>query len=137
MRVLVDTSMWADFFNGHETEETAALAEYIASDVDIATCGLVVAEFFQGLTSARSVASLRSHFDAMLYFAPREPATYHAAAELYRGLRRRGITVRSTVDSIIARLAEENDAALLSRDADIQRILDSDLCEVRPAPRIG
>jgi predicted nucleic acid-binding protein len=137
VKVLVDTSVWADFFNGQDNEETRALSEYIASDVDIATCGLVVAEFFQGLTSARSVASLRPHFDAMLYFSPDEPATYHAAAELYRNLRRRGVTVRSTVDCLLARLAEENDAAVLARDRDVRHILESGLCDVMAAPRIG
>jgi len=136
MKVLVDTSVWADFFNDHDSAEARALAAYIAADADIATCGVVVAEFFQGLRRPRSAESLRPYFEAMLYLEPSEPDTYFAAADLFRSLRRRGITVRSMVDCLIARIAEENGASVLARDRDLHLILDSGCCETTAAPLI-
>jgi len=55
---------------------------------------------------------------------------YLRAAALYQGLRERGKTVRSTVDCIIAALAEENDCSVLARDRDMDVILESGLVRV-------
>jgi predicted nucleic acid-binding protein len=51
VKVLVDTSAWADFLNGHSTAEREALRELITGEDDLFTCGVVVAEVFQGLPS--------------------------------------------------------------------------------------
>lgn len=48
-------------------------------------------------------------------------------AEVYRSLRARGLTVRSTIDCLIAVLAEENGAVVLARDRDMKTILESGL----------
>lgn len=134
MRVLVDTSVWVDFFNGHDSREATSLARYIESDADICTCGIVLAEFFQGLRKASSIARLRSYFEAMLYFRPSEPGTYFAAADLYRRLRAGGVTVRSMPDCLIACVAAEGGAAVLAKDKDLTRILRSGLTAARSAP---
>jgi predicted nucleic acid-binding protein len=68
---------------------------------------------------------------------PKEPPGIHLylrAAELYRALRERGRTVRSTVDCIIAAIAEESGAELLARDRDMDAILDSGLLKVQRWP---
>jgi hypothetical protein len=70
----------------------------------------------------------------MEWLTPREPETYLEAADLYRRLRSRGVTIRSTIDCIIAKLAEENDALLLSKDRDLQIIVDSGLLDLRTLP---
>lgn len=134
MRILVDTSVWADFFNGTPTEETALLARLIEDEVEIVTCGVVIAEFFQGIRRSKSRAVLEAQFRDMECLSPSEPETYFASAELYRDLRSKGITVRSTIDCLIVRLAAEHGTLLLSSDSDIHRILDSGLVPVRPAP---
>ncbi len=133
MRVLVDTSVWADFTNGHPSAEAEFLAELIDAEEDIVTCGVIVAEFLQGLRSQRTFRQYRDHLRDMDWLTPSEPDTYEAAAELFRKLRRRGITVRSTIDCLIARLAHEHGCALLSRDRDLHNILSSGLVEV-PTP---
>src|SRR4051812_45329575 len=108
MKVLVDTSCWIDFFNGHDSPEAEAIAALIDARADVATCGVIVAEFFQGLREQRAVTRLEPYFRELTMLVPREPATYFSAAHLYRSLRRRGVTIRSTIDCLIARLAEEN-----------------------------
>jgi predicted nucleic acid-binding protein len=134
VRVLVDTSVWADFVNGRSTPETDYLASLIRQEEDIVTCGVVVAEFLQGLRTSKSVARFAEHFRDMLWLSPEEPHSYEQAAAHYRSLRRRGITVRSTIDCLIACLAQANGCALLSSDRDMRFILDSGLVKI---PRIN
>ena len=56
------------------------------------------------------------------------------AGGLYRKLRSKVLPIRSTIDCIIAKLAEENDALLLSKDRDLQIIIDSQLLDLRTLP---
>jgi predicted nucleic acid-binding protein len=135
VKVLVDTSVWADFFNEHASPEAAALAKYLESEAEIATCGVVLAEFFQGLRSA-SIATLEPYFRDMELLVPSEPDSYFAAASLFRQLRHRGITVRSMVDCLIVQLAAEHDALLLAKDRDMALILDSGLSRASAAPLV-
>jgi predicted nucleic acid-binding protein len=65
---------------------------------------------------------------------PQEPETYLAAADLYRHLLAKGLTIRSTIDCMVARLAEENDVLLLSKNRDLQIIVDSRLLDLRVLP---
>lgn len=134
MKVLVDTSVWIDFFNGFDSPEALALTGLLEADADIVTCGVVIAEFFQGLTSNQSRRQLEPYFRDMRYLEARAPDTWLAAADLYRGLRERGITIRSMPDCVIAQLAAESDGVVLSRDRDLRAILASDLCGARAFP---
>ena len=134
MRVLVDTSVWVDFVNGHPSPEAQALEQLVRDEADILTCGVVVAEFLQGIRERDSLAQLKRHFRDMEWLTPGEPETYLAAAALYRSLRAQGVTIRSTIDCLIARLAEEGQALLLSKDRDLHHILDSGLSRARPFP---
>ncbi len=134
MTVLVDTSVWVDFFNGHPSPEAEVLAVLIEDEVDIVTCGVVITEFFQGIRNRGSLESLEPFFRDMKCLTPTEPDSYLAAAALYRNLRRRGVSVRSTIDCLIARLAEEAGVVLLAKDRDMRHILASGLCGARRIP---
>jgi len=136
MRVLVDTSAWVDFFNGQPSPQAEALARLINEEADVLTCGVVAAEVLQGIRRSKNLASIEKHFLDMEWLTPREPETYLASADLYRQLRSKGLTIRSTIDCMIARLAEENDALLLSKDRDLQIIIDSRILELRALPLV-
>lgn len=127
MRVLVDTSAWADFLNGFPSPVADALAELLRGDDDVCTCGIVVAEVFQGLRRDEGRDAIRRSFEDLIFLEPSGIRLYLRAAELYRSLRERGKTVRSTVDCIIAAIAEDRGCALLARDRDMDAILDSGL----------
>jgi len=127
LKVLVDTSVWVDYSNGFDSPEADLLERLVMTEQDICTCGVVVAEFLQGLRSIRSVREYSRLFGDMTWLTPGEPETYLAAAALYRDLRRNGVTVRSTIDCMVVMLAAENHCLLLARDADISRILASGL----------
>lgn len=127
MRVLVDTSAWVDFLNDFPSPAADALAELLQGDDDVCTCGIVVAEVFQGLHRDRGRDSIRRSFEDMIFLEPPGIRLYLRAAGLYRALRERGSTVRSTVDCIIAAIAEDSGCDLLARDRDMDTILDSGL----------
>ncbi len=134
MRVLVDSSAWVDFFNGHPSPHADALARLIREEADVLTCGVVVAEVLQGIRRSKSLTDIEQHFLDMEWLTPREPETYLEAADLYRRLRSRGLTIRSTIDCIIAKLADESDVLLLSKDRDLHLIADSGLLDLRLLP---
>ena len=127
MRVLVDTSAWVDFLNGSPSPAADAVAELLQGDDDVCTCGLVVAEVFQGLRRDRGRDAIRRSFEDMTYLEPPGIHLYLRAAEVYRALRDRGKTVRSTVDCIIAAIAEAGGCDLLARDRDMDAIVESGL----------
>lgn len=134
MRVLVDTSAWGDYFNGHPSPEADALARLIDEEADVLTCGVIAAEVLQGLKKAKTLETIEEHFLEMEWLTPREPETYVQTANLYRELRSRGVTIRSTIDCLIARLAHEHDVLLLSKDRDIRLIVESGILEVKALP---
>lgn len=136
MRVLVDTSVWVDFFNGHPSREAEALAHLIREEADLVTCGLIVSEVLQGLRHPKSLRTIESHFREMDWLSPKEPETYIEAADLFRRLRSRGLTIRSTIDCVIANLAVRHDALILAKDRDLTLIVESGLLDLRLMPAI-
>ncbi|HEV7508404.1 MAG TPA: PIN domain nuclease [Thermoanaerobaculia bacterium] len=137
MRILVDTSIWVDFLNGYPSLEQATLAALLKSDHDICTCGVVIAEVFQGLRRDKGREGFTQSFRELIYLDPSGVDLYFRAAEIYRLLRARGLTVRSTIDCLIAALAEESGAALLARDRDMKIILESGLVRALRWPVAG
>jgi predicted nucleic acid-binding protein len=134
MRVLIDTSAWVEFLNGNESLERYAVAELIAGQDEICTCGVIVAELFQGLHRKKGRNELQELFRNLLFLEPDGIDLYFQAAELYRLLRSKGVTVRSTIDCLIAVLAAEKGCYILARDRDLQLILNQGLLETRLWP---
>jgi predicted nucleic acid-binding protein len=131
LKVLVDTSVWVDFFNGYPSAQEKSLSRLIAGDDEILTSGVIVAEVFQGLRRDKGRAEIVRLFRELLFVEPSGMETYLRAADVYRTLRRRGVTVRSTIDCLIAVVAEENECDVLARDRDLQTILGSGLLKAR------
>ena len=119
--VLVDTTVWVDFFNDKDTAQVRLLERYLLEGVDICTCGVIFTEVLQGIRKDSDYMKTRARFDAFL-FLPMERQTFVTAADMYRKLRKRGITIRKTVDCIIAAVAIEHDIPLLHNDRDFNPI---------------
>ena len=134
MRVLVDTSAWVDFFNGFPSPAAEALAALLSGDDEPCTCGIVVAEVLQGLREEKSRRQIETLLGTMTLFEPRGLGTYVRAAAVYGGLRARGITARSTIDCIIATIADESASFVLARDRDMEAILASGMLRVGAWP---
>ena len=134
MRVLVDTSVWVDLINGYASPQAAALTGLLAADDDICTCGVIVAEVLQGLRRQKSYERVRLGFNDLTLLEPQGLAEYARAADVYRELRRRGRTVRSTIDCLIASLAERHRCLLLHRDLDLDEITSSGVMDLPAWP---
>jgi predicted nucleic acid-binding protein len=130
MRVLVDTSVWVDYFNGHPSPHHFALRELIEGGATICTCGVVVAEVFQGLRRDAGRERLQELFRDLTLIQADGFDPYFRAAAIYRELRRRGRTIRSTIDCLIAVFAELGECSLLFRDRDLAVVLDSGVVAV-------
>lgn len=113
--VLVDTSVWIDFFQLPEGEAATTLAALMAGHNQTVLCGIVLQEILQGIRDAKSHERTRQCLLA-LPFVETKRATWLLAASLYRDLRALGVTLPS-VDVTIAAIAIENNFQLYSRDA--------------------
>jgi predicted nucleic acid-binding protein len=119
--VLVDTTVWVDFFNNKNTPHVQALERLVTEEEDVCTCGVILAEVLQGIRTDHDYRKTLSRFEAFL-FLPMDRHTFVKAAELYRTLRSRGITIRKTVDCMIAAVAIEHRIPLLHNDKDFDPI---------------
>lgn len=134
MRILVDSSVWVDLFNGYPSPEAATLKHLLRENAELVTCGLIASEVLQGLRDAKTLPRIEHHFRAMEWLTPEEPHTYVEAASLFRRLRARGITIRSTIDCVIATLGARADTRILAKDRDLRLIIESKVLNLRAMP---
>jgi len=127
--VLVDTTVWIDFFADRSEAHVAALQELIEKEDDLCLCGVILAEVLQGIRSEADYIETKDYLDDLL-FLPMRQATFVRAAELYRSLRRQGVTIRKPVDCMIASVAIEHDIRLLHNDRDFDHIANHSKLEI-------
>lgn len=111
---LVDTSAWIEVFRKGGRD----IREFVEPDAML-TCLPVMQEVLQGFRDERAYRTAR---DAMLSLpmleSPLSEAVFLEAAGLYRATRRAGLTVRSSVDCLIAACAIRHDVVVLHKDRD-------------------
>ncbi len=117
MMVLIDTTVWIDFFAGRQLPHVAALERLIKDKEDICICGIILAEVLHGIWQESEFRKTKDLFNVMI-FLPMPYSVFLGGAEIYRTLRRKGITIRNSVDCMIASVAIENDIMLLHNDRD-------------------
>jgi predicted nucleic acid-binding protein len=120
--MLVDTSVWVDYFNGFPSREADRLAKALSDDEPIALPGVVWAEILFGLRSDSEAAKICGLLDAFDYVTEPTRLDYIESARIYRTCRTKGFTIRSTVDCVIARLCLRDQLPLLCKDRDFQVI---------------
>ncbi len=115
--ILVDSSVWIDYFNGAESEETDLLDESLTSET-VCLGDMILAEVLQGFRRERDYRNARELLTALPVYQVMTPALALVAADNYRSLRKRGATVRKSVDVWIATFCIENGVPLLFSDRD-------------------
>ncbi|MDT3402726.1 type II toxin-antitoxin system VapC family toxin [Mucilaginibacter terrae] len=118
---LIDTSVWINFFKGFETSATLYLKSNLGI-IPIATCPTVLQETLQGLKSQSEANRIESYFDDMIQLVNDPYELAIEAAQLYRKLRKNGITVRKPNDCLIATYAIKNKIPILHDDVDFTNI---------------
>lgn len=119
--VIIDTTVWIDFFLDRNKPHVSALQQAIENEEDLCICGVILTEVLQGIRSDADYIKTKGYFDDIIYL-PMRKATYVRAAEIYRSLRKSGVTIRKPVDCMIASVSIENDTRLLHNDRDFNQI---------------
>jgi predicted nucleic acid-binding protein len=115
--ILVDSSVWIDYFRGTVTPQTDRLDALLGQEV-IATGDLILAEVLQGFASERDFNQARKLLTSLEVVDLVGQDMAIQAARNFRTLRARGLTVRKTIDTLIATRCIESDYALLYSDRD-------------------
>ena len=118
MSAMVDTSVWIDFFRGAETPQVVALHSIILDKKTILTGDLIMAELWQGVRNNRELHRIEGAFSVLPVMQMVGETIARESADYYRRLRRDGITVRKTIDCLIATWCIHNTVPLLHSDRD-------------------
>ena len=115
--VLVDTSVWVDFFNGKISDQTEKLDHYLSSTV-IVVGDLILAEVLQGFRNDKDYQIAKSLLTELELVQLCNTNLAIQSAQNYRTLRKQGITIRKTIDCLIATDCSETKTPLLFSDRD-------------------
>ena len=117
--ILVDSSVWVDYFNGVETLATKKL-DSLLSLQPICTGDLILAEVLQGFRQDQDYQAAKTLLCSLPIYPMLGVDLSLKSAENYRALRKEGITIRKTIDTMIATFCIQNDISLLHSDKDFQ-----------------
>lgn len=115
--ILVDSGVWIDYFRGTASPEVEALDRLLGSE-PLAVGDLILVEVLQGFDEERDFNLVRRHLTGLTVVTLGGPDIAIQAARNYRLLRRRGITIRKTIDTVIATRCIESGFRLLHCDRD-------------------
>lgn len=115
--IMVDTTVWIDFFRGEATPQVDILELLISEAQDICVCGMVMTEVLQGVRNDKQYQKIKAQFECLI-FLPMTQAMYVQSADMYRSLRKKGITIRKPIDCMIASVAIAHDVPLHHNDKD-------------------
>ena len=117
--ILVDSSVWIDFFNDTETAETQSLSDILGL-LPVAIGDLMLAEVLQGFRKARDFRTALELFESVTVLELGGKEIAIRSAKNFRKLRSKGFTVRKTIDCIIATYCIEHNLPLLQADRDFE-----------------
>ncbi len=117
--LLVDTSVWVELFRRRPQFDVRSTLDLD----DVVTCPPVIQEVLQGFRDERAFRLARSAMLALpVVDAPLPLARFEEAAQLYRTARRAGLTVRSSIDCLIAASALRHELTVLHVDRDFPQL---------------
>lgn len=117
--ILVDTSVWINFFNGVESPEVSVLDHTLGAR-QLITGDLILIELLQGFRHTRDFNKARTLLESLEYRDMSNKNLAYQSAQNYRTLRQKGVTIRKTIDVMIATFCIENDLELLHSDRDFE-----------------
>ncbi len=115
--ILPDSSIWIDYFNGSETPKTRLLNELLGNEV-ILTGDIILTEVLQGFRHERELQHAKEILLGLPFQEMLGSEIALQSALNYRFLRQRGITIRNTIDMMIATFCIVNQITLLQNDRD-------------------
>jgi predicted nucleic acid-binding protein len=115
--IVVDSSVWIDYFNGVVSPTTDKLDDLLGIE-PLAVGDVILAEVLQGFRSDTDYQAAKRLMSSLFMVNMLGEANAIKCADNYRALRKRGVTVRKTIDVFIATYCIENKCPLLFQDKD-------------------
>jgi len=115
--VIVDTTVWIDYLRGLDTPQTTWLDEAMSRQ-RLGITDLILCEILQGIRDQKTYARVRDAMMKYQVFNTGGAGLAIATANNYRNLRSKGVTIRTTIDCLIATFCIENKHTLLHNDRD-------------------
>jgi len=125
---LFDTSVWIDFFSGTKSSETQLLTRYLEEDLPVFTCPVIIQEVLQGIKNDSDYRKVKESFLALEILDEEPVEAAVGAADIYRALRKKGITIRKSNDCLIAWYTLKNSLDIIHSDRDFDVILENRKC---------
>lgn len=121
--ILVDTSVLIDFFKGDINENTEKLKTIILQNIPFGINSFIFQEVLQGASTKEDFELLKDYLKTQIFYHLKDPvSSFIQAAEIYFNCRKKGITIRSTIDCLIVQTVLEHDLFLLHNDKDFFEI---------------
>lgn len=121
--LLVDTSVWIDFFNGVDSDNVNVFSYYLENDFPIFICPVIIQEILQGIKSEKEYRQVKEYLFALNVLNDDAIEAALGAVKIYRKLREKGITIRKSNDCLIAYYAIKYSLKILHRDRDFDNII--------------
>ncbi|GAB1481903.1 PIN domain nuclease [Treponema sp.] len=121
--ILIDTSVLIDYFRGIDSEPARSFDELLVNNIPYGINDFVYQELLQGSRTIKEFRTLKDYLESIPFYQLQfGKESYERAALLNFQCRKKGVTVRSTIDLLIAEIAIENNVLLLHNDTDFDNI---------------
>lgn len=120
--IVVDTTVWIDFLEEKDTPFDLRLKRLVEEGASLALTDIIYCEVLQGIREDNTYRRTRRMLREFPILRVRGLRTFDKAATIYRECRKKGLTIRSTVDCLIAATCLEADAELYHNDRDFDAI---------------
>jgi len=120
--IVVDSSVWIDHFRGGTSEASAVLDELLRGGGEIAITDVAYMQLLRGVRDEHEVDVLRGLLRQTIILRMESLEDHEHAAELFRQVRRKGLTIRQSTDCMIAAVCIREGLPLLHDDVDFSRI---------------
>jgi predicted nucleic acid-binding protein len=121
--ILVDTSVMIGFLQGDDNDAVRRFQYVLDNKITFGITSLIYQEGLQGVKTEKDFEKVKRYLDTQRFYDLKDiRESYAAAAKIYFLCRKKGMTLGSTIDCLIAQTAIENNLFLLHNDADFDRI---------------
>jgi predicted nucleic acid-binding protein len=127
--ILIDTSAFIEFLNKTGSPFDREIESLISKDKETAIADIVLTEVLQGIKNDKDYVEVKKSLLSFPVYSLKGIDSFIAAADLYRKSRKKGLTIRNTIDLLIAQIAIENNLILLHNDRDFDTL--AHICNLR------
>lgn len=121
--ILVDSSVLIPFLRGDNGERVDRFSFILESAIPYGISSLIYQEVLQGVKDEKEFKSVKEYLGSQRFYGLKDAKrSYEEAAMIYYKCRKRGVTIGSTIDCMIAQTAIENNLLLLHQDKDFVRM---------------